>query len=85
MPLEPSLRFLQQHEKIDRRLYAGYLGPVNINSDTQLFVNLRCMELMAGNHAVLYAGAGVTRDSSPAMEWEETVMKMNTLHRVILS
>jgi isochorismate synthase len=85
MPLEPSLRFLQQNENLDRRLYAGYLGPVNIQSDTQLFVNLRCMELLAGNGAVLYAGAGVTIDSTPALEWEETVMKMNTLHRVILS
>jgi isochorismate synthase len=85
MPLEPSLRFLQQNENIDRRLYTGYLGPVNIHSDTRLFVNLRCMEVAAENKAVLYAGAGVTIDSTPALEWEETVMKMNTLRRVILS
>jgi isochorismate synthase len=31
----------------------------------------------------LYAGAGVTADSIPEKEWEETEMKMNTLLDVI--
>jgi isochorismate synthase len=32
----------------------------------------------------LYAGAGVTIDSVPENEWEETEMKLNTLLNVIL-
>jgi isochorismate synthase len=83
MPLEPSLKFLEEHEGYDRRFYAGYLGPVNVNQDIDLFVNLRCMQL-AGSHALLYAGAGVTIDSVPENEWEETEMKLNTLLNVIL-
>ena len=85
MPLEPSLRFLKDNEHLDRELYSGYLGPVNIMSDTQLFVNLRCMQLLPGSEAMFYAGAGVTIDSIPAQEWEETVMKMSTLRSVIVS
>jgi isochorismate synthase len=30
-----------------------------------------------------YAGAGVTEDSKPEKEWQETEMKMNTLLNVI--
>lgn len=83
MPLDASLEFLRQHEGYDRKFYAGYLGPVNVNNDIELFVNLRCMEL-AGSHALLYAGAGVTMDSIPEKEWAETEMKLNTLLNVIL-
>jgi isochorismate synthase len=83
MPLEPALQFLEANEGYDRGFYAGYLGPVNVNEGTDLFVNLRCMQ-MSGNQAVLYAGAGVTIDSLPEKEWAETEMKFNTLLNVIL-
>lgn len=83
MPLEPSLQFLQANEKHDRGFYAGYLGPVNIENNISLFVNLRCMQV-TGTEGILYAGAGVTIDSVPEKEWEETEIKFNTLLNVIL-
>lgn len=83
MPLEPSLKFLGEHERYDRGFYAGYLGPVNIHNNIELYVNLRCMQL-AGDRGILYAGAGVTIDSVPEKEWSETEMKFNTLLNVIL-
>lgn len=82
MPLEESLKFLKANEGYDREFYAGYLGPVNITNNICLFVNLRCMQLM-GDKAILYAGAGVTADSIPQSEWEETEIKLNTLLKVI--
>lgn len=84
MPLEPAFTFLIANEGYQRKLYSGYLGPINIDLESQLFVNLRCMEVVH-EHAILYAGAGVTVDSVPELEWEETVNKMNTLQQVILS
>ncbi|HEU5148344.1 MAG TPA: chorismate-binding protein [Chryseosolibacter sp.] len=83
MPLEPSLAFLKDHEPHDRGFYSGYLGPVNVHNNIELFVNIRCMQL-AGNEAILYAGAGITIDSVPDKEWAETEMKLNTLLNVIL-
>jgi isochorismate synthase len=84
MPMEPALKFLKEREGYDRELYAGYWGPVNVDQETHIYVNLRCMR--AGQQeAIVYAGAGVTIDSIPALEWEETVNKMNTLRQVILS
>jgi isochorismate synthase len=82
MPLEPALAFLKEHEGYDREFYAGYLGPVNVNNNINLFVNLRCMKLLY-RKARLYAGAGVTIDSMPDKEWEETEIKFNTLLNVL--
>lgn len=83
MPLEPAMDFLMRNEMYDRLFYAGYLGPVNVYNNIELFVNLRCMQI-AGNRGILYAGAGVTIDSEPEKEWAETEMKLNTLLNVIL-
>jgi isochorismate synthase len=83
MPLEPAVDFIRLYEGYDREFYSGYLGPVNFQNNTNIFVNLRCMQLL-DKEAVLYAGAGVTIDSVPEAEWEETEMKLNTLLNVIL-
>lgn len=82
MPLESSLHFLKTQEGYDRSFYAGFLGPVNVNNNINIFVNLRCMQL-GDKKAILYAGAGVTVDSVPEEEFEETEMKFNTLRNVI--
>lgn len=78
LPEPPATDFIQKAEPFDRALFAGYLGPVNINSETSVFVNLRCMNLL-GRNALLYAGAGVTIDSDPEKEWIETKIKLKTL------
>lgn len=82
MPLDKAKQFLLKEEGYDRQLYTGYWGPVNVQQETNLFVNLRCMQVFPFQ-AVLYAGAGVTIDSVPQKEWEETEMKMSTLLRVM--
>jgi isochorismate synthase len=82
MPLETAQTFLRESEGYDRQLYAGYWGPVQIEQETNIYVNLRCMQIFP-REAMLYAGAGVTIDSIPEKEWEETEMKMNTLLQVI--
>ncbi len=82
LPKEPALDFIRQHEAYDRELYAGFLGPVNMQEQANIFVNLRCMQLTRQG-ALLYAGAGVTADSDPEHEWLETEMKMQTLQSVL--
>lgn len=82
MPREEALDFLQKEEHLDRSFYSGFLGPVNIEDKTNIFVNLRCMEL-SGNKARLYAGAGVTANSIPEKEFDETEMKFNTLLNIL--
>jgi len=78
MPLEPSLKFLSENEGYNREFYSGYLGPLNYRGESSIFVNLRCLQVL--EHTVrFYAGAGVTIDSNPSKEMEETEMKMMNL------
>jgi isochorismate synthase len=84
MPLDAALEFLKKYEGYDRSYYSGFLGPVNVYGNINVFVNLRCMQLLDGE-AILYAGAGITTDSIPEEEFEETEMKFNTLRNVIFS
>ncbi|WP_236668655.1 chorismate-binding protein [Hymenobacter rubidus] len=84
MPKVPALAFLQAHEGYDRAYYSGFLGPVNVEAPgiSRLFVNLRCLQVRA-TEAILYAGTGLTIDSDPAREWQETEMKMQTVAAVL--
>lgn len=84
MPLEPALDFLQKNEGYDREFYSGFLGPVNFNGESKLFVNLRCFQIFE-NTARIYAGAGVTADSDPTQETDEVDMKIQTLNQIINS
>jgi isochorismate synthase len=83
MPKAPALRIIAEQELHDREFYSGFLGPVNMQEESHLFVNLRTMKIV-GNEAIFYAGCGITEDSNPAKEWYETEMKIETLMRVIL-
>lgn len=82
MPLEPALDFLQNNEGYDREFYSGFIGPVNFDGASSIFVNLRCMQLFEDT-ARIYAGAGVTADSDPEKENDEVDMKISTLSQLI--
>lgn len=84
MPREEAIKFILENENYNRNLYAGYIGPQNIETcgDCNFYVNIRCLQ-WANNQLSLFAGAGITSDSVPEKEFEETQNKMNTLQEVI--
>lgn len=82
MPRKEAHDFLSAHEGFDRSFYSGFLGPVNIDGATSIYVNLRTASLQDGQ-VMLYAGAGVTEDSDPEKEWEETEMKCEIIGKFI--
>jgi isochorismate synthase len=84
MPFDNSFGFLQQNEGYDREFYSGFLGPVNFDNESRLFVNLRCMQIFEST-ARIYAGAGVTADSVAEHEVEEVDMKIKTLSQLLNS
>jgi isochorismate synthase len=81
MPKASALHMIGELELHDRRYYSGYLGPVQLGQETNLYVNLRCVEL-GPEMVTAYAGAGMTPDSNPAKEWQETELKMQTVLRL---
>ncbi|MBL7473388.1 chorismate-binding protein [Robertkochia sediminum] len=82
LPKERAREFILDHEGYDRGYYTGYLGPVDYRDETRLFVNLRCMEITP-DHYHIYVGGGITADSNPEAEWEETVNKSKTMMAVL--
>ena len=82
MPKHQALAFILAHEGYDRNFYSGFLGPVHIQGESSLYVNLRCMQLGEAT-AHLYVGAGITADSQPQAEWRETELKAETMLAVL--
>lgn len=82
LPLESALSWIQANEKHERAYYSGFLGPCHANGNISLYVNLRCMQ-MTNHGTMLYSGGGITCQSDPLHEWEETEHKAQTLLSVI--
>lgn len=87
LPKDEAKSFILNTEGYNRKYYTGFLGELNMNKagvvKSDLFVNLRCMELLGNGKAILYIGGGITKDSDPEKEWEETVRKTETMKRVL--
>jgi isochorismate synthase len=82
MPKHKALAFIRANEGYDRSFYSGFLGPVGLGERSDLFVNLRCTQLLE-DRARLYVGAGVTDASDPEAEWRETELKAETVLDVL--
>lgn len=54
----------------------------SVKNVSNLYVNLRCMQLV-NNHAIVYIGGGITKDSIPEKEWEETVSKSQVIKSIL--
>jgi isochorismate synthase len=77
-----AMDFIRQTERHSREYYSGFLGPVGIDGLMQLYTNLRCMRVL-DDRLILFVGGGITRDSVPDEEWEETEIKADTLLSVL--
>jgi isochorismate synthase len=73
-PREVALDTIGELEPFDRGAYGGPVGWMDANGDGEWAIALRCAELR-GEHATLYAGAGIVSDSRPGAEVEETERK----------
>ena len=83
-PKVEAKAWILQAEKHKREMYAGFLGPVGFKNEVHLYVNLRTVKIQ-GQMATFYAGCGITEDSLPEKEWEETSMKCRTLKGILMS
>lgn len=84
LPKQKAVEFILQTEIHDRSYYTGFLGPINLQNKTNLFVNLRCVQFF-DNEYTLFSGAGITAPSVAENEWNETENKFKTMEDVILS
>ncbi len=82
LPREKSKEYILANEGYHRSFYTGYLGALNMNAKTALYVNLRCFSVH-NNVVSLYVGGGITQNSNPELEWLETVAKSKTIKKVL--
>jgi len=82
LPKKEATDFIHKNEGYNRAFYTGYLGELNINSESNLFVNLRCLQLK-DKIILIYVGGGITADSIAEKEWDETVFKTEVMKGIL--
>ncbi|MDO5616627.1 MAG: chorismate-binding protein, partial [Cruoricaptor ignavus] len=66
-------------ENYNREFYAGY-SRIETENTIYCFVNLRCAKLYK-NKAFIFVGGGITAESQPEKEWQETELKAEAIQK----
>jgi len=82
LPRDISKQFILDNEGYNRDFYTGFLGEMNLDNETNLYVNLRCMKVENTN-LFLFLGGGITKDSVAENEWYETIEKSKVIKRIL--
>lgn len=72
-PRDIAMADIAAIEKHSRRCYSGYIG-IKKKDTAIVYANLRCLNFIGENYCI-YAGGGITCDSVPEKEWDETEKK----------
>ncbi len=76
-PREKAERSIKEVEGISRGRYAGPVGWVDIRSDGEFGIALRCGQIdESGKSIRIYAGCGIVAGSDPAAEYAESEAKL---------
>ena len=82
LPKRETFEFIIHNEHTPRCYYSGFMGMLDPEEDTHLYVSLRCMNI-EGNRYHLYAGGGLLKDSREEQEWQETEAKLETMRNIL--
>lgn len=88
LPKQKAKEFIIKNEGYNRKFYSGFLGEINKDFESNetdksdIFVNLRCMELELKT-ANLFIGGGITKESNSESEFLETINKSQTIKKII--
>lgn len=83
LPKEEARNFIRLFERNRRMYYGGFLGPLNLRAETNIYVNLRCAQIRPGGKALFFAGGGLTAGSRFMEERDEVRAKLQTLDSII--
>lgn len=76
-PRDRAERSIKEVEEISRGRYAGPVGWVDIRSDGEFGIALRCGQLDETRNGIrIYAGCGIVAGSDPAAEYAESEAKL---------
>lgn len=81
-PKKQAFEFILANEGYNRSYYSGFVGNLDFQGKTDLFVNLRCMQIH-NTFLQLYAGGGLLPSSDLHSEWKETQHKLQTVSSIL--
>ena len=84
LPRDISLSRIDRIENFSRSCYSGYIAVVQ-GVTVSAYVNLRCLQFTADGRYCIYAGGGITAQSDPQSEWNETTAKINSILSILTS
>lgn len=73
-PKKRALEIINELEPAPRGLFTGAIGYFGYNGESQFNIAIRTVTIRGGR-AEFHVGAGITADSDPEQEWEETLHK----------
>lgn len=79
LPKMEAWNYIRLFERNKRMYYGGFLGPLNLRAETNIYVNIRCAQIRPSGKALFFAGGGLTRNSNFYEEKEEVKKKLETL------
>jgi len=77
-PRAEALRYIREHEGLDRGWYAAPVGWMDASGQGEFAVALRSA-LVEGAEASLFAGCGIMGDSDPEREYAESSVKLRPM------
>lgn len=80
-PLWDAIEHITTIEDYPRICYGGFVGNVD-NGNVRCYVNLRSVHF-SDNAFCMMVGGGITSDSDPLREWDETEAKSSILNQII--
>ncbi|SHG34821.1 chorismate-binding protein [Chryseobacterium vrystaatense] len=83
IPKDFCKKSIQKFEKFPREFYAGFIK-VETDESVMYFVNLRCARLYKDS-VHIFVGGGITSQSSPEKEWQETELKSEAILKNIVA
>ncbi len=81
-PKVRAMQIIAELETTRRHAYTGTLGYLGYDGDADLAIAIRTITCAAGR-ATYHVGGGITWDSDPAAEYQETLHKGRALHQAL--
>jgi len=81
-PKKRAMEIINQLEPTSRNIYTGSIGYYDITKKSEFNIAIRTMYTI-GDTLYSHSGGGITADSIPQAEWDETITKASALLKTI--
>ena len=81
-PKVSAIKRIHRLEKMARGIYTGCIGYIGYGGHAQFSVAIRCLPFI-DQTARLHIGSGIVHDSSPSLEWLETLAKARAIQNIL--